>query len=115
MTSKKIWVFIAAHHDGNWWHTVMVEASTKAEVGRYVKDNPDKFKDIIKFMEYCDDYQGEIAKALYPEEGDGIDITTALSSMEDEDVVDEFWAYSKDSESQSVTIGCIHPEKIIRL
>ena len=116
---SKIWMFFASDHTGDIRYHVAVEAENETEVGKFVKENPDKFKDIYEFMEYCDDYSGKIRKLLYPPQSErqypDLNVGELLSSIPDDKIVSEFWAYSKDSESTSVNVFCLNKEKICKI
>jgi hypothetical protein len=112
---SKLWVFTASEYSGDISARVVVKASTKAEVGKFVKNNTEKFHDLFKLMKYCDEYEGKVRKVLYPEQGlkyPKLDAREALSVIPDDKIVDEFWAYIKDSESSAVNVSRIDEENI---
>lgn len=113
-----IWLFTASDHTGTIDYYVAVESDDKAEVGKFVKENPEKFGDLFEFMEYCSYMGGKVYDVLYPDKGSqypNLDVKQALSTIPDDKIFDEFWAYDKDSESTAVNTLRIPKEKIVKL
>jgi len=91
----------------------------KEEVGRFVKENPDKFHRFFDYMNYCNDGRGEISMLLYPLNDDelpcypDIDVKKVLSTIPDNEIISEFWAYDDRDYFDTIKVFWIEKDEIL--
>ena len=117
---KTLWLITSGDHDGTATY-VPILANTKADVGKYIKNNIDKFEEIFSSLYNC--MGGKVRddlEEIYDEHGYDVDtpegmakISKVINRYNDEKLVDELWGVNKDTESTYVTINKIPQEDII--
>jgi hypothetical protein len=127
---KDLWLMIDCRDYNNIFKYVPIFADSEAEVGRYIKNNIDKFYDTFVKLYYNDRVFGKIRKKIYSPENElyykmknDIDkkddflkfVKVVLSQFDDEAVVRQFWAFSEGYIGDYIIINKINRNSFIEV
>lgn len=128
---KDLWLVISATYDASTY-TIPILAENKVSVGKYIREHVPDFIDYFIKMEFLDEDSGLIREGLKSWYhniyfGSKIDkdeqyrsefirdIERVLQQIGDDNIVDEFGGYFKDTEGCFITIEKVKAKNIITL
>lgn len=127
---QNIWLFTSGSYDGSI-HCLPIMANNKEQVISYFRNHLEDFLFMFENLYCCTTNYGIIRekldqwykkcdffKCLNNEKNKKKflnDIRKVIDSLTDQEIIDEFWAYQKDSEGSFVIINEILGEKIVIL
>ncbi len=121
-----LYLISAGSYDGTFV-TIPIYANNEAQVGKYIRNNLDKFMYIFESLWFSNEYRGAIGEGLsdiYDEINSASEfdspemvekIRKVIASYDDKTLVNGLWGYEKDAEGSWVSINKMPADQVVKL